>query len=134
MFTNWCSLFKKERFEISCGKACKVNLAGFVEVDVANGSCALGDTADFDCYQHQLKAGYEKLLLNKTAATMLAALKAFVHLHTVNILTSDNGSEFMNSQAQEFFQAKKIEHYNNEPGDHGTIGKIERFNRTLSRD
>ncbi|GMF30078.1 unnamed protein product [Phytophthora lilii] len=39
----------------------------------------------------------------------------------------------MNSQAQEFFQTKKIEHYNNEPGDHGTMGKIERFNRTLTQ-
>ncbi|GMF30098.1 unnamed protein product [Phytophthora lilii] len=39
----------------------------------------------------------------------------------------------MSSQAQEFFQTKKIEHYNNEPGDHGTMGKIERFNRTLKQ-
>ncbi|GMF66391.1 unnamed protein product [Phytophthora lilii] len=79
------------------------------------------------------RLGYAKLLSNKTAATVLAALKAFVHLHTVDILTSDNGSEYMNSQAPEFFQTKKIEHYNNEPGDHGTMGKIERFNRTLKQ-
>ncbi|GMF24552.1 unnamed protein product [Phytophthora lilii] len=79
------------------------------------------------------RLGYAKLLSNKTAATVLAALIAFVHLHTVDILTSDNGSEFMNSQAQELFQTKKIEHYNNEPGDHGTMGKIERFNRTLKQ-
>ncbi|GMF24698.1 unnamed protein product [Phytophthora lilii] len=76
------------------------------------------------------KLGYAKLISNKTAATVLAALKAFVHLHTVDILSSDNGSEFMNSQAQEFYQTKKIEDYNNEPGDHVTMGKIERFNRT----
>ncbi|GMF15433.1 unnamed protein product [Phytophthora lilii] len=79
------------------------------------------------------RLGYAKLSSNKTAATVLAALKAFVHLHTVHILTSDNGSEFMNSQAQEFFQTKKIEHYNNEPDDHGTMGKIERFNRILKQ-
>ncbi|GMF66208.1 unnamed protein product [Phytophthora lilii] len=64
---------------------------------------------------------------------MLAALKALVRLHKVDIITSDNGSEFMNSQAQEFFKTKKIEHYNNESGDHGTMGKIERFNRTLKQ-
>ncbi|KAJ8571990.1 hypothetical protein ON010_g4842 [Phytophthora cinnamomi] len=29
--------------------------------------------------------------------------------------------------------AKKIEHFNNEPGDHGTMGKIERFNRTIKQ-
>ncbi|GMF65753.1 unnamed protein product [Phytophthora lilii] len=79
------------------------------------------------------RLGYAKLLSKKTAATVLAALKAFVHLHIVDILTSDNGSEFMNSQAQEFFQTKKIEHYNNEPGDHGTMGKIKRFNRILKQ-
>ncbi|GMF66186.1 unnamed protein product [Phytophthora lilii] len=77
------------------------------------------------------RLGYAKLMSNKTVPTVLAALKAFVRLHKVNILTTDNGSEFMNSQAQEFFKSKKIEHYNNDPGDHGTMGKIERFNRTL---
>ncbi|GMF64759.1 unnamed protein product [Phytophthora lilii] len=70
---------------------------------------------------------------NKTAPTVLAALKAFVRLHKVDILTRDNGSEFMNQQAQEFFKSKKTELYNNEPGDHGTLGKIERFNRTLKQ-
>ncbi|CEG41885.1 integrase core domain containing protein [Plasmopara halstedii] len=79
------------------------------------------------------RLGFAKVLSNKTAATVLAALKAFVRLHKVDIITSDNGSEFMNSQAQEFFQSNKIEHYNNEPGDHGTMGKIERFNRTLKQ-
>ncbi|GMF61767.1 unnamed protein product [Phytophthora fragariaefolia] len=39
----------------------------------------------------------------------------------------------MNSQAQEFFKTKKIERYNHEPGDHGTMGKNERFNRTLKQ-
>ncbi|GMF09595.1 unnamed protein product [Phytophthora lilii] len=66
-----------------------------------------------------------QFLSNKTAATVLAALKAFVHLHTANILTSDNGSEFMNSQAQVFFRTKRIEHYNNEPGDHETMITVE---------
>ncbi|GMF56775.1 unnamed protein product [Phytophthora fragariaefolia] len=79
------------------------------------------------------RLGFAKVLSNKTAATVLAALKAFVRLHKVDIITSDNGSEFMNSQAQEFFKTKKIEHYNNEPGDHGAMGKIERFNRTLKQ-
>lgn len=79
------------------------------------------------------RLGYGKLLSNKSAATVLSALKAFARLHKVDIITSDNGSEFINAQAQEFFKSKKIEHYNNEPGDHGTMGKIERFNRTLKQ-
>ncbi|GMF50411.1 unnamed protein product [Phytophthora fragariaefolia] len=68
--------------------------------------------------------GYAKILSNKTAPAVLAALKACVSLHKVDILTSDNGSEFMNSQAQRFFKSKKIEHCNNEPGDCGTKGKL----------
>ncbi|GMF35096.1 unnamed protein product [Phytophthora lilii] len=54
------------------------------------------------------RLGYAKLLSNKTAATVLAALKAFVHLHTVDILTSDNGSEFMNSQLKNFSKLRKL--------------------------
>ncbi|GMF37156.1 unnamed protein product [Phytophthora lilii] len=100
---------------------------------VANGSCVLGKRPILTAININSRLRYAKLLSNKTAATVLAALKAFVHLHTVDILTGDNGSEFMNSQVQEFFQTKKIEHYNNEPGDHGTMGKIERFNRTLKQ-
>ncbi|EEY68553.1 chromodomain protein, putative [Phytophthora infestans T30-4] len=51
----------------------------------------------------------------------------------INSRLGDNGSEFMNLQAQELFKPKTIEHYNNEPGDHGTMGRIERFNRTLKQ-
>ncbi|GMF14458.1 unnamed protein product [Phytophthora lilii] len=79
------------------------------------------------------RLGYAKLLPNKTAAAVLSGIKTFVRLNTVNILTSDNGSEFMNAQAQAFFKSKKIDHLNNEPGDRGTMGKIERFNRTFKQ-
>ncbi|GMF18588.1 unnamed protein product [Phytophthora lilii] len=79
------------------------------------------------------RIGYAKLLSNKTAATVLIALKVFIRSYKVDIITSDNGSEFMNSKAQQLFKAEKIKHYNNEPGDHGTMEKIERFNRTLKQ-
>ncbi|GMF35020.1 unnamed protein product [Phytophthora lilii] len=75
------------------------------------------------------RLGYANLLSNMTAPTVLAARKAFGRLHKVDILTSDNGGEFMNSQAQAFYKI----HYNNDPDDHGTMGKIERFNRTLTQ-
>ncbi|GMF15558.1 unnamed protein product [Phytophthora lilii] len=79
------------------------------------------------------RLGYAKLLPNKTAAAVLFGTKTFDCLNTVNILTSDNGSEFMNAQAQAFFKSKKIDHFNSEPGDQGTMGKIERFNRTFKQ-
>lgn len=79
------------------------------------------------------RIGYAKILRSKAAATVLTALKAFTKAHKVDIITSDNGSEFMNARVQAFFKTSEIDHYNNEPGDHGTMGKIERFNRTVKQ-
>ncbi|GMF21503.1 unnamed protein product [Phytophthora lilii] len=80
-----------------------------------------------------LRLGYAKLLPNKTAAAVLSGIKTFVRLNTANILTSDNGSEFMNAQAQAIFKSKAIDHFNNEPGDHGTMGKLSDSTERLSR-
>ncbi|PSD62788.1 hypothetical protein C7G80_19290, partial [Acinetobacter nosocomialis] len=79
------------------------------------------------------RIGYAQLLDNKRAKTVLDAVKSFVKTNKVEIVTSDNGSEFMNKSIQRFFKDKNIDHYNNEPGDHQTMGKIERFNRTLKQ-
>lgn len=79
------------------------------------------------------RIGYAKLLKDKTAETALKAIKQFVKVHKVQIITTDNGTEFMNKKAQDFFKDNSIEHYNNEVGDHRTMGKIERFNRTLKQ-
>jgi hypothetical protein len=79
------------------------------------------------------RIGFAKLLSNKKANTILSALKHFVKQNDVKILTSDNGSEFMNQLIQAFLKKSNIEHFNNEPGDHNTMGKIERFNRTLKQ-
>lgn len=67
------------------------------------------------------RLGYAKLLSNKTTPTVLVSLKKFVRGHKVDILTSDNGSEFMNAKARAFFKDKEITHFNNEPGDHATM-------------
>src|SRR6218665_675745 len=77
------------------------------------------------------RIGYAKLLPDKRAETVLKAVKAFEKLHKVQILTSDNGREFLNQAVQGHLKEQDIKHYNNEPGDHYTMGKIERFNRTL---
>lgn len=79
------------------------------------------------------RIGYANMLPNKKAETVLAALKEFIKHNKVEILTTDNGSEFMNHQVQQFFKTDNIEHFNNEAGDHHTMGKIERFNRTLKQ-
>ena len=53
--------------------------------------------------------------------------------YKITIITSDNGKEFMNIKVQRYLKEEHIEHFNNEPGDHHTMGKIERFNRTLKQ-
>lgn len=60
-------------------------------------------------------------------------MKAFIKAHKVEIITSDNEKKFLNDSVQSYLKDKKIEHFNNEAGDHNTMGKIERFNRTLKQ-
>ena len=79
------------------------------------------------------RIGFARLLKDKKADTVLKALKQFTQTHTVKILTTDNGSEFVNKLVESYFKKSQIEHYNNDAGDHGTMGKIERFNRTLKQ-
>ncbi|POM58539.1 LOW QUALITY PROTEIN: Hypothetical protein PHPALM_36799 [Phytophthora palmivora] len=76
------------------------------------------------------RLGYAKLLSNKTAPTVLTALKAFVQLYK---LLSRVITELMNAQAQIFIKLKKIEHFNKEAGDRRTMRQTERFNRTIKQ-
>ncbi|GMF34548.1 unnamed protein product [Phytophthora lilii] len=76
------------------------------------------------------RVGFAKIIADKRWSSVSKGIKS-LELLKVDILTTDNGSEFMNRHAQAYFKRKSITHYNNEPGDHGTMGKIERFNRTL---
>ncbi|TYZ57402.1 hypothetical protein PybrP1_008137 [[Pythium] brassicae (nom. inval.)] len=77
------------------------------------------------------RLGYARILPNKTAPVVLSEIRKFVNIHKPRVVTTDNGSEFMNDQVQSYFKSKNITHFNNEAGDHATMGKIERFNRTL---
>jgi hypothetical protein len=79
------------------------------------------------------RIGYAKLLPNKKADSVLKALRELMKLHKIDVITSDNGKEFLNAIIQKFVKENNIEHFNNETGDHNTMGKIERFNRTLKQ-
>lgn len=46
-------------------------------------------------------------------------------------LTTDNGKEFTASTFQKMLNEHNIKHWTHEPGNHNTLGLIERFNRTL---
>jgi len=79
------------------------------------------------------RIGYATLLPDKTAASVLKGFENLVKMYPVDIITSDNGREFMNDTIQKYLKIKQIEHFNNEAGDHNTMGKIERYNRTLKQ-
>lgn len=49
---------------------------------------------------------------------------------SIKRLTTDNGSEFLGA-FQNYVASLDITHTFNQPGDHTTMGKIERFNRTI---
>jgi hypothetical protein len=85
------------------------------------------------CININSRLGYSTLLPNKQAKTVLEALRSFVKANKPSIITSDNGKKFMNKAVQRFFKDSSIEHYNNEAGDHTTMVKIERFNRTIKQ-
>lgn len=67
----------------------------------------------------------------KTAALVSEAISKILKEKVPQRITTDNGSEFLNFKVKELFDKHKIEHSTNEPGDHSTMGLIERFNRTL---
>jgi transposase InsO family protein len=85
------------------------------------------------CININSRLGYAAIVSNKQAKTVIEALEVFVKANKPSIITSDNGKEFMARAVQRFFKDKGIEHYNNEAGDHYTMGKIERFNRTIKQ-
>jgi IS30 family transposase len=59
---------------------------------------------------------FAKLLRNKGAATVLNGIKKLVDAYKVDILTTDNGKEFLNCKATTYLKSKDITHFNNEPG------------------
>ncbi|GMF22311.1 unnamed protein product [Phytophthora lilii] len=77
------------------------------------------------------RLNFAKLLKNKRADTVLNGIKELISEEKVEVLTTDNGKEFLNRKATTYLKSKNMTQYNNDPGDHTTMGKIERFNRTL---
>ncbi|GMF27612.1 unnamed protein product [Phytophthora lilii] len=67
------------------------------------------------------RLGFAELLKNKRADTVLSRIKAFVKEEKVEVLTTDNGKEFLNRKATTYLKSQNITHYNNEPGDHATM-------------
>lgn len=85
------------------------------------------------CVNINSRMAYAAILNSKKQLSVLHGMKVFINKFKPQIITTDNGSEFMNKSIQHLFKLKKVRHFNNEPEDHQTMGKIERFNRTLKQ-
>ncbi|GMF40003.1 unnamed protein product [Phytophthora fragariaefolia] len=78
-----------------------------------------------------IRIGFAKLLNNKRAETVLKAIEDFVGKSDVSVIFSDNGSEFINTFVESFFDERSISRGNAIAGDHTVLGKIDRFIRTI---
>jgi hypothetical protein len=72
----------------------------------------------------------------KTADEINDILEAFIERadkdgRPVMALETDNGSEFMNKEAQKIFIENGINHITFDVGNHRALGKIDRFSRTI---
>lgn len=79
------------------------------------------------------RLGYARIMPDKRMDTTVAALKHFIDETGAREITTDNGREFLNHKVSQLFKDHSIEHYTNEAGEHTTMGKIERFNRTIKQ-
>ena len=87
-------------------------------------------------YAYALKSKTVKDQNNKnieSAEGIIPVFKKLIKDSKMNVLTTDNGSEFTNTAIKKLLKDNDIEHYLNEPEDHSTMGMIERFNRTLKQ-
>ena len=70
-------------------------------------------------------------LKKKTGPEVVRGLITILKNGTPERITTDNGKEFTNTLFQKLLRDNNIRHFLNQPGDHNTMGLIERFNRTV---
>ena len=79
------------------------------------------------------RLAYVELIKSKTQEEISTKLEKIIKRvkNKMVSLTTDNGSEFLNSKVTKLLQENNIRHITNQPGDHNTMAVVERFNRTL---
>ena len=68
---------------------------------------------------------------SKTKTDIHLMIEKFIDEAQPKTITSDNGSEFINSKVEKIFKDNEITHHTCEAGDKHKMGVVERFNRTL---
>lgn len=103
------------------------------------------DLADMSAYSHKnngfkyillavdvyTRKAYAEPLKNKSEESVNIAFKDMIKDYNPMILTSDNGSEFINKNFKKTLETKEIIQNLNNPGQHEALGIIDRFTRTL---
>jgi transposase InsO family protein len=77
------------------------------------------------------RKGFLYPLKSLEADEVYPSIEEFIKENPVNQITSDNGSEFINSKVQQLAKEHKIEWRFSQPGEKTTMGKVERFNKTI---
>lgn len=85
----------------------------------------------FNIINVNTKYAYSIPMKDKTAETVYNIFSSLLKIIPLKTLTTDNGSEFLNTKFQKLIKEYEIIHLLNEPGEHRKLGVIESFNRTL---
>ena len=82
--------------------------------------------------------GYGYPIKSKSAEEINRVMNVFIadvdrHAQKLYAIETDSGTEFLNSKVQKTLQDHGIVHYPKETGQHTSLGKIDRFSRTIKQ-
>ena len=81
---------------------------------------------------HFSKYGWIVVLSDKSATTLLRAIKVWIATHgKPESLQTDNGSEFVNEELKMYLSKNRIHHIRGSPYHPQSQGAVEAFNRTV---
>jgi hypothetical protein len=103
----------------------QIDLTFMPKVKQKNG----GYTVILTCINITTRKGYAYKAKKKTET--LEMLKQFIKDANPEVITSDNGSEFIDKKVKALFKEHNIQHYFSEPNNKTKMAMVERWNRTL---
>ena len=83
------------------------------------------------CINITTRKGYAYKSKNKNTTSILEMLQQFIKDAKPEVITSDNGSEFIDRKVKALFKEHNIEQFYAEAGNKTKMAMVERWNRTL---
>lgn len=77
------------------------------------------------------RKAYSYKMKDKSTASIIEAMKAFLSKVKVHTITTDNGSEFTSRQFKQLMEKYGVNHVTVDVDDKTKMGKVERMNRTV---